>query len=203
VLSGHSETGVGNVRDMIWSLIKACIQMGVHPIDDYHLDVTPVDYVARAIVHIARDAGNHDRLFQLPHPDPPGYPEVYDHVRAYGYALEPLPFQEWVKRVVEAAQDDPTNALTVFAGVADNYEKFTERGRLEGVGGRIREIRFDGARTHAALAGSGIACPPLDAALVHRYLDYFVRIGFYPPPAGGRVEPPVAGPVVAGARAGG
>ncbi len=77
VLSGDSRTGAGNVRDMVWSLIKGCIQLGVHPLDDYHLDVTPVDYVARAVVHLSLDARKLRRMggvFQLPHPDPPAYP---------------------------------------------------------------------------------------------------------------------------------
>ena len=182
VLSGHSRTGAGNTRDMIWSLIKSCVQMGVHPIDDYHLDVTPVDYVARAVVHLSLDARSRDRMFQLPHPNPPRYPAVYEHVRAYGYPLAPLPFAEWVERVVEVARVDSDNALAPFVGVAENYDKFSERAQVAGNAGRLKEILFDGANTRAGLAGSGIVCPELDAELLGRYLDWFVRIGFYPPP---------------------
>ena len=59
--------GVTDVHDRDLMLER----MGVHPIDDYHLDVTPVDYVARAVVHLSLDARSRDRLFQLPHPNPP------------------------------------------------------------------------------------------------------------------------------------
>ncbi|HEX5759075.1 MAG TPA: thioester reductase domain-containing protein [Thermoanaerobaculia bacterium] len=184
VLSGHSRTGAGNPRDMVWSLIKSCIQMGVHPIDEYHLDVTPVDYVASAVVHLSLDARNADGLFQFPHPSPPTYLEVFEVVRAYGYPLEPLPFPEWVERVVEVARVDSGNALAPFVGVAEFYDQFAEKTST-----RLKEVVFDGRNTRAGLAGSGIACPALDAALLRRYLDAFVRSGFYPPPPGGAAEP--------------
>ncbi len=182
VLSGHSRTGIGNQRDMVWSLIKSCIQMGIHPIDDYRLDVTPVDYVASAIVHLSLEAGSANRLFQLPHPSPPTYRRVYEMIRAYGYPLEPLPFRDWIDRVVETARVDSGNALSAFIGVAENYDKLAEKATAEGEDGRLKDIVFDGTNTRNGLAGSGIACPDLDEELIAIYLDSFVRTGFYPPP---------------------
>ena len=183
VLSGHSRTGIGNTRDMVWSLIKSCIQMGVHPIDEYRMDVTPVDYVASAIVHLSLDPANADRLFQLPHPNPPSYRRVYEMVRSYGYPMEPLPFREWIDRVVEVARVDPGNALAPFVGVAENYDKLSEKAQAAGEGGRLKDIVFDGTNTRNGLAGSGIVCPELDEELIGRYLEAFIRAGFYPPPS--------------------
>ena len=182
VLAGHSWTGLGNTRDMVWSLVKSCIQMGVHPLDDYRLDVTPVDYVASAIVHLSRAAANAGRLFQLPHPQPPTYRQLYDMVRSYGYPLAPLPFREWIDRVVAVAREDAGNALAPFLGVAENYDRLAEKAASEGTDGRLKDIVFDGTNTRNGLAGSGIACPDLDEELIARYLDAFVRTGFYPPP---------------------
>ncbi len=182
VLAGHSRTGIGNTRDMVWSIIKSCIQMGVHPIDEYRLDVTPVDYVATAIVHLSLDAMNANGLFQLPHPNPPTYQRIYEIVRSYGYPLEPIPFRRWVERVMEVARVDSANALAPFVGVAENYDKLAEKAKIEGADGRLKDIVFDGTNTRAGLAGSGIVCPELDEELVGRYLDAFVRSGFYPPP---------------------
>ena len=31
VMSGDSRTGIGNLRDMVWSYIKAAIQLGLYP----------------------------------------------------------------------------------------------------------------------------------------------------------------------------
>ncbi len=182
VLSGHSRTGIGNTRDMVWSVIKSSIQIGVHPADEIRVGVTPVDYVASAIVHLSLDARNADRLFQLPHPNPPSNQQIYKVVRSYGYPLEAIPYEEWVERVVKVARVDSGNALSAFVGVAENYDKLAEKVQTEGEDGQLKEIVFDGTNTRTALAGSGIICPDLDEELIARYLDVFVRTGFYPPP---------------------
>jgi thioester reductase-like protein len=184
VLSGHSRTGIGNVRDMVWSLIKSSIQMRSYPTTGHHLDVTPVDYVARAIVHLSLQPTSLDRLFQLPHPSPPPFREVYRILQTYGYPMEELSWQDWVGQLYEVAKVDKDNALAAFAGVAENLEVFGEQARAAGHEGALKEIFFDGANTRRGLEGSGIVCPPLDATLLATYLDYFVRAGFFPPPGG-------------------
>ncbi|MFF1799016.1 hypothetical protein ACFVXQ_33200 [Kitasatospora sp. NPDC058263] len=49
--------------------------------------------------------------------------------------------------------------------------------------GRPTGVHFD--RTHAtrALAGSDIACPPIDRAVIDRYLAYFTGIRTPAPPS--------------------
>jgi hypothetical protein len=46
----------------------------------------------------------------------------------------------------------------------------------------VPRFRCDCSRTEAGLAGTNIACPPADAALVVRYSVYLVRCGFMPAP---------------------
>ncbi len=189
VLAGHSRTGVGNPRDMVWSIIKSCIQMGVHPVNDLHLDLTPVDYVAKAIVHLSFQPESLTGLFQFPHPSPPTFNEAYEIVRAHGYPLTTLPYMDWIQHLFEIARVDKDNALSAFAGVAENYADFNEQVQAAGQKAEDRkEILFDGTRTRQGLDGSGIACPPLDAPLLGTYLDYFVRTGFYPPPPEGQPQ---------------
>jgi hypothetical protein len=43
---------------------------------------------------------------------------------------------------------------------------------------------FDGAAAEAALAGTGVECPPLDAALLATYFRRFVESGFLEAPPG-------------------
>lgn len=95
--------------------------------------------------------------------------------------------------MIAAAKVDPDNALAPFVGVAEFYERFTEKAQVAGRDGRLMEVRFDGSRTREALSGSGIVCPPLDEALLRRYLDWFLRVGFYPPPPGRPAPAPPAG----------
>ena len=49
---------------------------------------------------------------------------------------------------------------------------------------------FRTGNLRAALAGSGIACKPIERELFDLYLDYFVSTGFLPAPPGGLRPPP-------------
>jgi hypothetical protein len=42
--------------------------------------------------------------------------------------------------------------------------------------------RLDCSNATRALTGTGIECPPVDAALMKKYIDYFVRTGFFSAP---------------------
>jgi hypothetical protein len=53
----------------------------------------------------------------------------------------------------------------------------------------VRSIpEFDCQNTRDVLAGTSIACPPVDSQAFESYLSYFMRRGFLDaPPAGGMV----------------
>jgi hypothetical protein len=51
------------------------------------------------------------------------------------------------------------------------------------VGGE-EAVDYGVANAEQALAGSGLACPPLDDALLGRYLDWLVADGYLPQPQG-------------------
>jgi hypothetical protein len=48
--------------------------------------------------------------------------------------------------------------------------------------GPLGEPRYDMVNTRRGLEGSGIACPPVDEALLRVYLDAFVAMGWLPAP---------------------
>jgi thioester reductase-like protein len=52
-ITGHTKTGVTSVEDFMCRIVKGCIQLGVAPDLDWLLDMTPVDFCADAIVHLA------------------------------------------------------------------------------------------------------------------------------------------------------
>jgi hypothetical protein len=58
----------------------------------------------------------------------------------------------------------------------------------------------DSSLTRAALAGTGISCPPMDSTLVHTYLRRFVESGFIGQPAVSRRSPASTDPGPDGGR---
>jgi thioester reductase-like protein len=189
VLSGHSRSGVGNTRDMVWSMIKGAVQVGAAPDETSIVDITPVDYVARALVHISLQEENLNRVYQLPHPEPPRWRPIFERLREYGYPLAWMETGDWVKHVLDVLRNGAEgtngsgNALAPFAPVVEIYQSFFELAKAEQRTGSMKLVLFDDRNTRTALMGSGIACPPIDADLLAVYFDYFVRTGFLPPPA--------------------
>jgi len=199
VLSGHSRTGVSNTRDMVWNMIKGAIQVGSTPDGTNQImDITPVDYVAGSLVHISLSDENLNRVYQFPHPELPIWRTVFEFMRDYGYPLEWMKSGEWEMHVLEVIRngaDGSENALAPFAPVVANYDAYAEQATAEGRTGKMKHILFDDRNTRAAIAGSGITCPAVDADLLTVYFDFFVRTGFLPPPPS-RPEKPLDDAVV-------
>jgi thioester reductase-like protein len=181
IVGGDSRTGIGNTGDLAWNLIKGAIQAGAAPDDSAPFDVTPVDYVAGAIVALSLQSGCLDRAYHFPNPAPRPWNEVYDFARRLGYPLRQLPFSDWLDELAEDVRRDPNQALAPFApmlaagGAADRETTNLNPGESP-----IRG--FDGTHTREGLAGTGVTCPPVDEKLLTTYFDFFIESGFLESP---------------------
>ncbi|MFH9939104.1 amino acid adenylation domain-containing protein [Streptomyces murinus] len=172
---GPARTGYVNERDFLGSVLRAGIPAGIVP-ELFEDEVwTPVDFVARSLVHLClrRDDGtagvfNHATLPRVRLAD------VYDWVREYGYPVRVLPLANWRERLPRSA-DAAATTLAFFDSAEDGSD---------GQGGatdlHLGHVRAD--RVRAGLAGSGITCPPVDRDLFFRYLDHCVTTGALPAP---------------------
>ncbi|HWM91726.1 MAG TPA: thioester reductase domain-containing protein [Thermoanaerobaculia bacterium] len=186
VLSGDSRTGRGNTRDMVWSMIKGSIQMGIAPPGDQPFDVAPVDYVAAAIVHLSLQEESLNRVFQLPHTQVPLWQDIFDFMHSYGYELRSAATpDEWIEHALERLKEDTTgeNALSPFAPMVAISDRYSEIAASEERTGTIKPLIFDDRNTQAGLQGSGITCAPLDARLLSLYFDDLVSSRFLPTPS--------------------
>ena len=189
VISGHSTTGVGNTSDMVWNVIKGCVQMGASLDAGPLLDVTPVDFVARAVVHLAL-AGERFKGtrfgFANPHPIP--YTELFSVVRSLGYPVRPVDYRSWRAQLVETAEQGVENALVPFLPLFPPWPEEAEAEAAVLAESRPKErqaqpsMLYDDRNLRAALEDSDIRCPPFDEPLLRTYLGYFIQSGFLDPP---------------------
>ena len=194
VVSGDSQTGASNTRDMVWNLMKGCIQLGTAPDRAFLIDVAPVDYVSRAIVHLSLRAESLGHAFHFPSSRPMRWGEALPILRDYGYRLDTVPLPEWHRKVAEVVPRSQDNALlpflpilippAVLRGEQVPVAELPPDSAPEAAVAAPMEPRYDQSNTLAGLAGSGIACPPVDGRLLGTYLDYFVRTGWLQPPPG-------------------
>ena len=186
VIGGDSQSGAGNTSDLVWNVLKGCLQLGgvldVMP----KLDVAPADYVARAIVHLSRRDVSLGQAFHFSNSEPKPWLEIFDLAESMGYEVRRMTYPDWRGELGEIADRGEENALVSFLPLlpeVENLDTATDEAvsALE-VGDEIPSTRFDDRHTLDALEGSGIECPPLDEALIRIYIDYFISCGFLPPP---------------------
>ncbi|MFE5733181.1 amino acid adenylation domain-containing protein [Streptomyces sp. NPDC056528] len=169
-ISGDTATGACQDRDLLWQLIKGCLQAKAVP-DLPHGSTgwVPVDYVSAAVVALASAGRDGTETFHLTHPDAPGLEQVFAVAEKLGHELRRVPAEEW--RALIAAS--PDNAAQLFLG---------EGGGAGEAGGAVDGRRFDSRRTTAAAAELGVRPPALTEEVLVRYLAYFRGTGFLPAP---------------------
>ena len=170
VVCGDRDSGACQTKDFVWLSLKGLLQAGTVPdrlTGRVHL--VPVDYVSGAITALATRESSVNGTFHLFNEQSQSFGDLVDHLRAFGYDLPETDWDAW-RATIDA---DRENAVTPLF---DSFEELNS----EGAGPTYPPM--DVSDTEKALAGSGIACPPIDRALFGRYVDFFVRKGYFPAP---------------------
>ncbi|HJP81293.1 MAG TPA: amino acid adenylation domain-containing protein [Candidatus Saccharimonadales bacterium] len=177
-IMGESERGVSNTDDFVGRLFKGCIALGAYPdLPRQRKEHAPVDYMAGAVIQIAADAKNLNKNYHLvpPTKETVDFNDLFEAVKKqFGYEMKALPFSEWARALADA--NDPGNPLTTFLPLffEKKYKNRTVWELYENMSA------YDSTNTQKALEGSSVACTPLDAALLRKYFDYMIDIGFIP-----------------------
>nr|OQO19827.1 hypothetical protein B0A51_13517 [Rachicladosporium sp. CCFEE 5018] len=95
-ISGHSATGAANAWDLLTALFVESIQLGFAPdVEGWRAEMTPVDFVSKAIVHLSEQTQAKQLVFHLGDPDPVDTKIVFSDLAKLGYPTEPLPWDDW------------------------------------------------------------------------------------------------------------
>ncbi len=179
-VTGHSKSGICNESDFLWRLIRSCIEMGLAPDTNFTQDMTPVDYVARAVVHLAGGAAAANRNFHLIGRDRFHWLQLVGWLGECGYPLQVVPATAWIDAMREHADGNGSNGfaplMPLLSTMLDHIEKDDPDSGRRAVG----QMEFDCRNTEMALAGTSITCPSLDIALVRTYLDCFADSNLLP-----------------------
>ncbi|MER7847741.1 amino acid adenylation domain-containing protein [Kitasatospora sp. NPDC096077] len=180
-VTGDQVSGVSNTETAICSLFRTIAETGLAPDIALPMDFVPVDHLAEAVVHIATRRDADGRTYHLTNPRPAMLSDVIERMRAAGCAVRTLPYPQWVEELVRHVAANPTSATAPFVSLC------VDRSRTADMS--VKELYFEGTfpvlgrdNADAALADSGLHCPPVDAALLDRYLEYFFTSGYLPRP---------------------
>ncbi|MGW2410994.1 thioester reductase domain-containing protein, partial [Streptomyces tubercidicus] len=168
-LFGHHGTGACHEDDVLWRVVKGCVQLGVAPATELTSDIIPIDYAAAAIAGLACEGQSLGGTFHLSNPDRVPFAAVIAALTAHGYSLSELPSGLWADMVRGAPDNAAHPVLPAFS------ENFLNS---DGLG----NLTFESAATLEALATVEVSCPPVTAEVLAATIDYFVETGYLPNP---------------------
>jgi thioester reductase-like protein len=174
LLVGDDRTGICPADNIIWMFLKTCLAAGVGPDSGYSSLLTPVDFVASAIVRLSLTLDGAGRTYHLINPKAPGFREILELTRACGYPVRIVPEAQWETELSDGGLGVQQNPIAV-------YQLFIPRQVLSNL---VQEQSANFCHnTLQDLHGTGITCPPVDQGRVSLYLQHLSRIGFLPPAA--------------------
>ncbi|WDG31711.1 thioester reductase domain-containing protein [Streptomyces sp. CA-278952] len=167
VISGAQTNGACQARDFVWLSLKGSLQARTVPTGANALfPMVPVDYVSAAVLELSRTTNG--RTFHLFNPVPVSFAEMVSRLRESGYVLDEVTWDEFVTTV----RNDRDNALFPTIDIFRSYM----------TAGEALYMEMDVSATDAALAGTDIVCPKIDADLFGTYTEFFAGVGYFPPP---------------------
>jgi thioester reductase-like protein len=114
-IGGHSHSGRINPDDLLYRILRACVQVGSIPDVHVRLEITPVDHVAAAIVRISRSPSATGRAYNLAHGHPVAMPELRDALAHAGLELALASYESW-RAAVLGRPDSPLASLRSLLG---------------------------------------------------------------------------------------
>ncbi|GAA3942675.1 type I polyketide synthase [Streptomyces gulbargensis] len=168
VISGDTRSGACQTRDFVWLSLKGILQSAAVPaITGGRFHLLPVDYVSGAITTLSRQPETVGRTFHLFNQSSLSLAQCVAFLREQGYELDELDWETWSEKVGGDADNALRPLLHAFEMMTSDTDGFYPP--------------IDTSETLAALAGTGVECPPLTAELFARYVEFFVEVGHFPP----------------------
>lgn len=181
-ITGHSKTGIWPTGDLLFHVIKTCIDVGLAPELDISVDMTPVDYVGAAIVNISAQKGSRPgEAFHLVNPRPANWLEIIEWINGFGYPIQTVQPRRWLEKLTSHTTLSDRHGVSALLPVL-----FERSESIDRVADALNELTslplIDCQKTQQALAGLPSVCPPVDEALFRLYLTYGREAGHLPRP---------------------
>jgi len=172
---GDSNTGVYPLANEItpsvfYDLFKTVTETKVAAITPLYFDITPVDYVAKGILHIALKQKEPFATYHLTNPDVKTLPEIMQILGDLGYPIKLISAEEYIKRIYThqlkhngRAYQSLTTSMIQYHSAKIIPEHSTP---------------VDATKTSQILAKANITCPKIDKKLLSILLMYCIDEGY-------------------------
>jgi thioester reductase-like protein len=168
LLTGDSKTGRGSATCQLISFLRglrglgALVELGPARASALRVDITPVDYAARAFVGLADLPEGAPATFHVASEQPATWTDLTRALADAGCSLPRVSVAEFRARIARASLDRSlaTTALSACRRLLDTGQRHTMSDLF-----LASDVRFDTTRTRSF----GYRCPPADARLLGMY----------------------------------
>ncbi|QDS77429.1 putative secondary metabolism biosynthetic enzyme [Venturia effusa] len=175
-ISGHSKWGSSNAWDLLTAILVEALHLGRAPrIEGWLAEMTPVDYVSKAILTLANNVETKQTIFHLGDPSPVDTTLLFNSLSELGYPTEPLDWEKWV------------SLWTEKRSCARGGENASNPNTVDILRGGMPEVKFlkevtvlNNAMTDPLL--KSLVRPKIDTALLETYSRNWCARGWLPRP---------------------
>jgi thioester reductase-like protein len=165
LLWGDARTGRSKADDALSLSVRACLALGRAYDSDFLMHVTPVDFAAAAVAEVALAPARGNGYYHEITETPITWHDFISAMQEQGHAIDFVSPATWHDALRAALPVHRELAPLVLLGAQDPTRSNPN----------VSRMRFDASRLRAALAGTGVACPPLDRGLIGTYLNAIAR----------------------------
>ncbi len=167
-VSGDSKIGSGPTSDFLWRLIQASLILKTAPRVDFYDDLTPVDYICRAIHSISKNPEWINSQFHVISPRPILYMSLFKLLKKFGYSLTFTDLSTWQKILINESIEKKDEKLQALASLLADVDPTQST--------KILILGCDHLKS--ALKKEKLKCPKIDEKLFKKYVNYYIKIGF-------------------------
>jgi len=170
---GDSKTGITqNLNDLLISMLKVCILLKKYPDWNTDLSLIPVDYGARALVHLSFQKQSVGKNFHLINPNSIQWTTFFETIKQLNYPLEKVTSQQWQSELQHYIDKNTDRKLaTILRFIANSSGAMSQK-----------KPNFNNNQTLAELEKAKIACPIVERQLISTWLSYLQKSLYLPSP---------------------
>lgn len=177
LLTGDSKTGRSAKDDFLNMFARGISSLGCVPESDSdtEVDITPVDYAARAMAHIAiaDTISGKSNTYHIANDTALSLPDLVSAMQNLGCPLEVLPAKEFLSKLKNKQgkfNSEESAAFLALCRALKNDDSFSQFRTMDLF--QATDITFDCTNTKKALEGTFIECPKPSEELIKLYLKH-------------------------------
>ncbi len=165
-IMGDTQTGFCPKSSFIIQMLQGSMQVGVAPKLDAVLNLVPVDYVSRAIIHLSQTEKPCGKAFNIINPKSYNWNDLIEWASAKGYNIKPVAYESWCSGVISQVSQNPNQTLFFLTTFLTNLP-FIQKS--------LGAFHFEIEKLRSRLEEANICCPEISDQLLERYFMSFTK----------------------------